>query len=71
MLSIPNKDVEHINSISTISSVGIVNIVEIIVIIKHTIQPKNPATLLLLTPDSADNISLINCFIVIYMLNLH
>lgn len=60
----PNKDVEHINSISTISAAGIVNIVQNIVRNKQTIQPKNPATLLLLTELSDDSICFINRFII-------
>lgn len=70
MLSMPNKDVEHINNISTISAAGIANIVQNIVKNKQTIQPKNPATLLLLTELSDDSIFLINCFIIsVYLLN--
>lgn len=64
MLSMPNKDVEHINNISTISAAGIVNIVQNIVKNKQTIQPKNPATLLLLTELSDDSICFINRFII-------
>lgn len=64
MLSMPNKDVEHINNISTISAAGIENIVQNIVKNKQTIQPKNPATLLLLTELSDDSIFFINCFII-------
>lgn len=60
----PNKDVEHINNISTISAAGIVNIVQNIVRNKQTIQPKNPATLLLLTELSDDSICFINRFII-------
>jgi hypothetical protein len=63
MLSMPNKDVEHINNSSTISAAGIANIVQNIVKNKQTIQPKNPATLLLLTELSDDSIFFINCFI--------
>jgi hypothetical protein len=59
----PNKDAEHINNISTISAAGIANIVQNIVKSKQTIQPKNPATLLLLTELSDDSICFINCFI--------
>lgn len=64
MLSIPNKDVEHINNISTISAAGIANIVQNIVKNKQTIHPKNPATLLLLTELSDDSIFFKNCFII-------
>jgi hypothetical protein len=60
----PNKDVEHINNISAISAAGIANIVQNIVKSKQTIQPKNPATLLLLTDLSDDSIFFINCFII-------
>jgi hypothetical protein len=63
ILSIPNKEVEQINNISIISGEGIAKIVLYIVTHKQTIHPKNPATLLLLTPESAESICLKNLFI--------
>jgi hypothetical protein len=71
MLSMPNKDAEHINNISTISAAGIANIVQNIVKSNQTIQPKNPATLLLLTELSDDSIFFINCFITFCVKNVH
>lgn len=64
ILSIPNKDVLHINNISIISGEGVTVIVQYIHINKHVIHPKNPHTRLLLNPECAVNIFIKNLFII-------
>lgn len=70
MLSIPNKDVLHINNISIISGAGTANTVQYIHINKQINHPINPQTRLLLNPLCAVNIFIKKSFIIYFPLLL-
>ena len=64
MLSIPRRDVEHINNMSITSGASCLENTHHPHIAKHRIHPRNPQNLFDDTGDLLDSISLKYCFII-------